>query len=131
MTGPGVLVHSINRTSNQAKYKAIKGNLGAFEDLASSTSKTNSLLPVTLADIGSVLTTKSEPIENTRSTKGYDYQRNHYSGGIVDFATGTLTSVALSLPTAAHSTTNKEQTLEERVNAYKLILDLANSFRTK
>ena len=113
MIVPDVLVHYINHTSNQAKYKAIKGNLGAFEDLTSSTSKTNSLLPVTLADIGSVLTTKSDHIENTRLAKGFDRQRSHYIGGIVDFAKGTLTSVALPLPTVAHVTANKEQTLEE------------------
>jgi hypothetical protein len=131
MTGPDVLMHSINRTSNQAKSEAIKGNLGAFEDLASPTFNTNSSLPVTLADIGSVLTTKSDRIENTRLAKGYDRQRSHYIGGIVYFVKGTLTSVALPLPTAAHVTANKEQTLEERVNATKLILDSANSFRTK
>ena len=72
MTGPDILVHSINRMSNQAKYEEIKGNLGAFEDIASPTSNTNSLLPVTLADIEPVLTTKSDCIENTRLAKGYD-----------------------------------------------------------
>ena len=95
MTGPDVLVHSINRTSNQAEYEATKGNLGAFEDLGSPTSNITSSLPVTLADIGSVLTTKSDRIENMRLAKGYDRQRSHCIGGIVDFATGTFTSVAL------------------------------------
>ena len=131
MTGPDVLVHSINRTSNQAKYEAIKGNLGAFEDLASPTSNTNSSLPVTLPDTGSVLTTKSDHIENTRLAKGYDRQRSHCIGAIVDSAKETLISVALPLPTAAHTTGNKEQTLEERVNTNKLILDSENSFCTK
>ena len=131
MTGPGVLVHSINHMSNQAKYEAIKGNLGAFEDLASPTSNTNSSLPVTLADIGSVLTTTSDRIENTRLTKGYDCQRSHYIGGILDFAKGTFTAIAQPLPTAAHVIANKEQTLEERVNATKLILDTSNLFCTK
>ena len=108
MTGPDVLVHSINCTSNQAKFKVSKGNPGAFEDLASSTSNTNSSLPVTLADIGSVLTTKSDRIENTRLVKGYDRQRSHYIGGIIDFAKETLNSVALPFPTAAHVTANNE-----------------------
>ena len=108
MTGPDVLVHSINRTSNQAKYEAIKGNLGVFEDLASPTTNTNSSLPVTLADLGPVLTTKLDHIENTRLAKDYDRQRSHNIGEIVDFAKGTLTSVALPLPTTAHITVNKE-----------------------
>ena len=108
MTGPNVLVDSINRTSNQAEYEAIKGNLGAFGDLGSPTSNTTSALPVTLVEIGSVLTTKSDRIENTRLAKGYDRQHNHYIRGNVDFATGTLTSVALPLPTAAHVKANKE-----------------------
>ena len=130
MTGPDVLVHSINHTSTQAKYKVIKRNLGVFEDLASSTSNTNSSLPVTLAEIGSVLTTKSDHIEYTRSAKGCGRQRSRYIGGIVDFAKGTLTSVALPLPMTAPVTANKDQTLEERVNANKLVLDSENSFRT-
>jgi hypothetical protein len=131
MGGPDVLVYSINRTSNQDEYEAIKGNLGAFEDLGSPASNPASALPVTLADIGSVLTSKSDRIENTRLAKGYDRQRSHYIGGIVDFNAGKLTSVALPLPTAAHVKANKEQTLEERVNETKVILDTANSFRTK
>ena len=131
MTGPDVLVHSINRRSNQAGYEAIKVNLEAFEDLASPTSNTNSLLSVTLADIVSVLTTKSDRIENTRLAKGYDRQHNHYIGGTVDSAKGILTSVALPLPMASHITSNKDQTLEERANATQLILDSANSFLTK
>ena len=102
-----------------------------FEDLASSISNTNCLLPVTLSAIGSVLTTESDHIDNTRLAKGYDRQRIHYIGGIVDFTKRTFTSVALPLPTAAHGTANKEQTLEEQVNADKLIRNLANSFRTE
>ena len=112
MTGSDVLVHSINRTSNQAEYKTIKGNPGAFKDLASSTSITNSLLPVTLAEIGSVLTTELDRIENTRLAKYYNRQRSHYIGGSLDFAKRTLTSVALPRPTEAHVTANKEPTLE-------------------
>jgi hypothetical protein len=65
-------VFAINRTSNLTDYEAIKGNLGAFEDLASSLPQANSPLPVLLADIGSVLTSKADRIENTRLAKGYD-----------------------------------------------------------
>ena len=49
----------------------------------------------------------------------------------MDFNTGKLTSVALSLPTAAHVKANTEQILEERVNETKVVLDKANSFGTK
>ena len=121
--GHDILVHSINLTSNQAEYEAIKGNFGAFEDLASSLSNKNSPFPVTLADIGSALTTKSDRIKNIRLAKGCNHQRINYIGGIVDFAKGTLISVALPLPTVAHVTTNKEHILKERVNRNKLILD--------
>ena len=65
--------------SNQAEYEAIKGNMGEFEDLAPSTSNTNSSLPITLADIGSVLTSKLDSIENTRLAKVYNRQRSHYN----------------------------------------------------
>ena len=70
MTWPDVVVHSINCTSTQAQYEATKGNLGVFEDLASSTTNTNSSLPITLADIGPVLTTKLDCIENTMLANG-------------------------------------------------------------
>ena len=83
MTGLDVLVHSTNCTSNQAKYKATKDNFGAFEDLTSSTTNTNSSLPVTLTNIGYVLTTKSDRIKVTRLAKGYNHQLSHYIGGVV------------------------------------------------
>ena len=108
---------AINCTSTLADYKAIKGKLGAFEDLASSLPKANSPLPVTVANIGTMLTSKADCIENTRLAKGCDRQHSHYIGGIVGFSKETITFIALSLPTVVHATTNKVQTLEDQVNA--------------
>ena len=63
--------------------------------------------------------------------KGFIRQKGHYIDGAVDFETGTLTSLLLPEPTAAHVLANKEQSTEERINAIKLILDFENSHCTK
>ena len=129
--GPDVYIASINVSSNKASYGIIKGNLGTFEQVAPPVPPAPADGAVSLTDMASLITTKEDRIENTRLAKGFIRQKGHYIGETVDFVIGELTSLVMPEPTAAHVLANKEQSIEEQVNANKLILDSANAHQTK
>ena len=122
-------IASINISSNKESYNITKGNLGTFEKVSSSALPAVDVGAVSLKDVASLITTKEDRVENTRLKKGCIRQKGHYMGGAIDFETGILTSLSLPEPTAVHVLANKDQFIEERVNANKLILNLANSHR--
>ena len=54
-----------------------------------------------------------------------------FIAGDVDFKQGTIQSLILPLPTAAHTNTNNEETLDERTEYLKNILDTNNAAEVK
>ena len=64
-------IASINVSSNEESCNIIKGNLGTFEQLYSSTSPVTDVGAVSLKDVASLITTKEDRVENTRLKKGF------------------------------------------------------------
>jgi hypothetical protein len=66
-----VYITSINVSSNEERYNISKGNLGTFEQISSSTLPAADVEAVSLNDMASLITTKEDGVENTRSKKGF------------------------------------------------------------
>ena len=69
--GAAVYITSINVSSNEERYNISKGNLGTFEQISSSTLPAADVEAVSLNDMASLITTKEDGVENTRSKKGF------------------------------------------------------------
>ena len=122
---------NINVCSNKESYDTIKGNPGTFKQTSSLALPPTDVGAVLPKDVALLITTKEDRVENTRLRKGFIHQKGHYITGTVDFETGKLTSLSLPEPVVVHVLANTEQSIEERVNANKLILDSENTCRTK
>ena len=104
-------IASINVSNNKESYNAIKGNLGTFEQLSSSTSPVADVGRVSLKEVASLITPKEDRVENTKLKRGLIRQKGGYIGRAVDFGMGIFTSLSLPESTAAHGLADKDQSI--------------------
>lgn len=129
-TGPAtVYTSSINEVTHPSEITLLRDRLDHLFEVIQDAAPVTPHAPFSPADFAAALTTRDERKETTKLRDGYLKLQGLFVAGVISFDKASLSSVILPTPTKAHENVNGKTSLDERLDAFKRILDTSNAQR--